>query len=60
MAATTAITCLAGTGRELERQVEAALRDVSPEQIVSVSYAVSRVFGMALQHHALIVLTRPN
>ena len=53
---TSIITVLAGTGRMLERRIEEALRDVPPERIVGVSYAVSRVLGITLQHHALIVL----
>ena len=31
---------------------------VAPEQIITVSYAVSRILGIALQHHALILLRR--
>ena len=54
--ATMAITCLAGTGRALEHQIEESLRDIPPERIVAVSYAVSRLFGITLQHHALIVV----
>ena len=57
---TSVITVLAGTGRILERRVEEALRDVAPERIVAVSYAVSRILGITLQHHALIVLRRDS
>jgi hypothetical protein len=52
------ITVLGWSYRSLRREVEAALRGVAPEQVVAVSYAVSRILGLALQHHALIVLRR--
>lgn len=55
-----AITCLGGTGKALEHAVEESLRDIPSEQIISVSYAVSRLLGITLQHHALIVLKRPE
>ena len=50
------IGILAPTSARLERDVAQALRDVAPERIITISYAVSRIFGFALQHHALIVL----
>ena len=53
---TRVITVLGWSYRSLEREVEAALSGVSPQQIVTVSYAVSRILGLALQHHALIIL----
>jgi hypothetical protein len=52
------ITVLGSTYRSLEQKVEEALRGVAPEQIITISYAVSRIFGISLQHHALIVLRR--
>lgn len=55
---TKVITVLGSTYKELERDVAEALRGVAPEQIITVSYAVSRIFGIWLQHHALIVLRR--
>jgi hypothetical protein len=55
---TKVVTVLGPTYRSLERQVEDALRGVAPEQIITISYAVSRIFGVSLQHHALIVLRR--
>jgi hypothetical protein len=50
------ITVLGWSYRSLEREVEAALSGVAPERIITVSYAVSRILGVALQHHALIIL----
>ncbi len=50
------IAILAPTTASLERDVAKALRDVEPERIISISYAVSRIFAVSLQHHALIVL----
>jgi hypothetical protein len=54
------IVLLAGTSRVLEKRVDDALRDIPPDRIVAISYAVSRIFGVTLQHHALIVLTRSS
>jgi hypothetical protein len=53
---TRVITVLGWSYRSLEREVDAALSGVAPERIVTVSYAVSRILGVALQHHALIIL----
>jgi hypothetical protein len=53
---TKVITVLGWSYRNLEREIETALRDVPPEQNITISYAVSRILGIALQHHALIVL----
>jgi hypothetical protein len=50
------IVILAPTSAKLEIDVAEALRDVPSEQIITISYAVSRIFGVWLQHHALIVL----
>jgi hypothetical protein len=55
---TKVITILGGTYKDLQREIEDALRGVAPDQIITVSYAVSRIFGVWLQHHALIVLRR--
>jgi len=58
MAATTkTIVLLAGTSRVLEKRVDEVLRDVPPDQILAISYAVYRILGVTLQHHALIVLS---
>ncbi len=51
-----AVTLLAGTGHGLAQQVEEALEGVPAEHVISVSYAVSRLFGITLQHHALVVV----
>ena len=51
-----AVSLLAGTGHRLAQQVEEALQDVPAENVITVSYAVSRVFGITLQHHALVVV----
>lgn len=53
---TKVITLLGWSSRNLEREVEAALSGVAPERVIAISYAVSRILGIALQHHALIVL----
>jgi len=53
---TKVITVLGSTYGSLERQIEEALEGVEPEQLITISYAVSRIFGVSLQHHALIVL----
>lgn len=50
------IGILAPTYARLEREVAKALRDVAPERVITISYAVSRILGVALQHHVLIVL----
>jgi hypothetical protein len=50
------IGILAPTSAKLEIDVAEALRDVPSERIITISYAVSRIFGVWLQHHALIVL----
>jgi hypothetical protein len=50
------IGILAPTSAKLEIDVAEALRDVPPEEVIAISYAVSRIFGVWLQHHALIVL----
>jgi hypothetical protein len=50
------IGILAPTTARLERDVAEALRGVAPERVITISYAVSRILGVALQHHALIVL----
>ena len=55
---TIVITVLGTTYRSLEREIQKALQGVAPERIITVSYAVSRIFGIALQHHALIILRR--
>ena len=55
---TKVITILGGTYKDLQREVEDALRGVAPDQIITVSYAVSRIFAVWLQHHAMIVLRR--
>jgi len=47
---------LASTYGSLERQVVKALRDIPSERVITISYAVSRLFTIFLQHHALIVL----
>jgi hypothetical protein len=52
----TVIGILAPSTSRLERDVARALTNVPPERVVAVSYAVSRIFGVVLQHHALIVL----
>jgi hypothetical protein len=46
---------LAPTTARLERDVAKALTNIASERIVAISYAVSRIFGVVLQHHALIV-----
>jgi hypothetical protein len=38
-----------------QREIQDALRCVAPERIITVPYAVSRILGVWLQHHALIV-----
>ena len=53
---TEVITVLGTTHKSLEREVQDALQGVAPERIITVSYAVSSIFGVWLQHHALIVL----
>jgi hypothetical protein len=50
------IAILAPTSARLERDVAKALRDVVPERVIAISYTVSRILGVWLQHHALIVL----
>lgn len=50
------IVILASTYGSLERQVVKALRDIPSERVITISYAVSRLFTIFLQHHALIVL----
>ena len=55
---TEVITVLGTTYQGLQREVQDALRGVAPERIITVSYAVSRILGVWLQHHALIVLRR--
>jgi hypothetical protein len=47
---------VAGTAHRLARDVTEALTDVAPERIITIQYRVSRILGMSLQHHALIVL----
>ena len=51
-----AVGVLGGTYKTFEREMERALTGVVPERIVSISYSTSRIFGMWLQHHALIVI----
>ena len=46
---------LATTYKDLERETERALAGIAAERIVSVSYSTSRILGLWLQHHALIV-----
>jgi hypothetical protein len=53
---TKVIAILAPTSARLERDVASALRDVASERIISISYTVSRILGVWLQHHALIVV----
>jgi hypothetical protein len=55
---TKVITVLGTTYNHLEREIEEALRGVAPDRIIAISYTVSRVLGLWLQHHALIVLRR--
>jgi hypothetical protein len=40
---------------QLEQEIAKALHGVQPEQVVSISYSTSRILGLWLQHHALIV-----
>ena len=47
---------LASSYTQLQDEVASALEGVSPERIICIEYAVSRLFGVFLQHHALIVL----
>jgi hypothetical protein len=53
---TKVIAILAPTSARLERDVANVLRDVAPDRIISISYTVSRILGVWLQHHALIVV----
>jgi len=53
---TKVIAILAPTSSRLERDLASALRDLAPERIISISYTVSRILGIWLQHHALIVV----
>jgi hypothetical protein len=39
--------------------IERALADVPTERIVSISYSTTRILGIWLQHHALIVIREP-
>jgi hypothetical protein len=55
---TKVITVFGTTYNSLQREVEDALRGVAPERIVAISYTVSRILGLWLQHHALVVLRR--
>jgi hypothetical protein len=50
----------AGTTGALEREVALALRDVPPEHVRSISYSATRLLGIWLQHHELIVLRGPQ
>lgn len=52
------VALLAATETRMQRKVASTLEGVSPDQIVAVSYSVSRLLGMASQHHALIILRR--
>jgi len=47
---------LASSYGRLQQEVASALDGVEPERIICIEYAVSRLFGVLLQHHALIVL----
>jgi hypothetical protein len=53
---TKVIAILAPTSARLERDVANVLGDVAPDRIISISYTVSRILGVWLQHHALIVV----
>jgi hypothetical protein len=44
--------------RRLERESKRPLRGVAPERIVTVSFAVSRIFGVGLSITHRIVLRR--
>ena len=55
---TKVMTVLGTTSKNLEREIEHALRGVTPERVITISYSVSRILGLWLQHHALIVLRR--
>ncbi len=59
MAAPRVLVMVAGTAHGLAKDVTKALTDVSPERIITIQYRVSRILGLTLQHHALIVL-RPE
>jgi hypothetical protein len=50
------IVIVAGTANRLMSDVTEALRDTAPERIITIQYRVSRILGISLQHHALIVL----
>ena len=50
------IVIVAGTANRLVSDVTEALRDTAPERIITIQYRVSRILGISLQHHALIVL----
>jgi hypothetical protein len=52
---TRVVGLLAGTRQSLAEQVEETLRGVPPEHVITVSYAVSRVLGLSMTHHALVV-----
>jgi hypothetical protein len=59
MAEPRVLVIVAGTAHGLVKDVTKALTDVSPERIITIQYRVSRILGLTLQHHALIVL-RPE
>jgi hypothetical protein len=50
------IVIVAGTANSLASDVTEALTNIAPERIVTIQYRVSRILGLSLQHHALIVL----
>lgn len=52
------VALLAATETRMQRKVASTLEGVSPDQIVAVSYSVSRLLGVASQHHALIIIRR--
>lgn len=55
-----ALGVFSATYDTLLEEVEHALGGVPDERIVSISYDATRILGLFLRHHALIVIREPD